>query len=58
MGLSQGMQSQKIHSMDSKLMEEDTIQQPTLAIMETSSFKGPCKKEQQMEEGHSGHVFS
>ena len=44
--------------MGSKLMEEDTIQQPTLAIMETSSFKGPCKKEQQMEEGHSGHVFS
>ena len=57
LGLSQKAQSQKNHLVGSKFMEEDTIQKPTISIMDISSSKETSKEEKQLEEGHSGHVF-
>ena len=57
LGLSQGMQSQKFHSEGSKLKEDDTVQQRSIAIMDISNSKGPGNEEQQVDEGYSGHVF-
>ena len=58
MGLTQGVQSQIGHSVCSKMREENTIQQTSMAIMEVLSAQGPVKDKQPMKKGHSGHVFS
>lgn len=58
LGLTQGVQSQIGHSVCSKMREENTIQQTSMAIMEVLSAQGPVKDKQQTKKGHSGHVFS
>lgn len=55
--LAQGNQSQVSHYAGSRQMEEATVQQTALAVIEVSSVQGHALNEQPMEEGHTVHVF-
>ena len=56
--LTQATQSQHVHFVGLKKIEEDIAQQTTMTIMEMPSTQGPAKEEQQIDEELSIHDIS